>query len=302
MSQTLDEFDQPTPTSISYCHKISSEEFDLQSAQTTKDALHDLMKHLEQRPQEFYDIIRRKKADSLQVLQFVKVKVMNKFKDRYLEKYFPEEQCRQELDSLKTQMASAFDYAQEGKKTGVRFSKRLAEKKQIQQPLCTSTPRNPASMPPPPPPPPPIMYAKNNEEISPVMNQSRMKQPVNSEVATPSGTFQHEVKMIQSIRSVQARRRLHDRNSNVDSEEFKRPRLRVHSIEQGDLKAAKNKLKKRKIPVPEKENQAVGCKRQDTFTMFNTKLLEKFKNARSSPGDVSPSGRIDVSDSGFESP
>ena len=29
----------------------------------------------------------------------------------------------------------------------------------------------------------------------------RMKQPVNSEVATPSGTFQHEVKMIQSIRS-----------------------------------------------------------------------------------------------------
>ena len=172
----------------------------------------------------------------------------------------------------------------------------------------------------------------------------RMKQPVNSEVATPSGTFQHEVKMIQSIRSVQARRRLHDRNSNVDrcvsslhyfsdlllcpkrstfsytctvfwrrrqlrgtwlparitlershscdsrlapprhcvlarlnemneirfmlhwrherwhvllffilflfcfdSEELKRPRLRVHSIEQGDLKAAKNKLKKRKI-------------------------------------------------------
>lgn len=54
--------------------------------------------------------------------------------------------------------------------------------------------------------------------------------------------------------------------------------------------------------VPEKENQAVGFKRQDTFTMFNTKLLEKFKNARSSPGDVSPSGRIDVSDSGFESP
>ena len=173
----------------------------------------------------------------------------------------------------------------------------------------------------------------------------RMKQPVNSEVATPSGTFQHEIKMIQSIRSVQARRRLHDRNSNVDrfvsslhylsdlflyaqrgllfpapapffkggrqlwgtwllaritlkgslpcdsrlapprhcvlarlnemneirfmlhwrherwhvllffilflfcfdSEELKRPRLRVHSIEQGDLKAAKNKLKKRKI-------------------------------------------------------
>lgn len=52
-------------------------------------------------------------------------------------------------------------FLSEGKKTGVRFSKRLAEKKQIQQPLCTSTPRNPASMPPPPPPPPPIMVSLN---------------------------------------------------------------------------------------------------------------------------------------------
>ena len=44
----------------------------------------------------------------------------------------------------------------------------------------------------------------------------RMKQSIKSEVATPSGTFQHEVELIQSIRSVQARRRLHDRNANVD--------------------------------------------------------------------------------------
>lgn len=115
MSQILDEFDQPTPVAISHCRKISSEDFDRESAETTKEALHDLMKHLEQRPQEFYDILRRKKADNLEMFQFVKVKVLKKFKDRYLENYFPEEQCRRDLDNLKQQIASAFDYSQ-GKK------------------------------------------------------------------------------------------------------------------------------------------------------------------------------------------
>lgn len=300
MSQILDEFDQPTPVAISHCRKISSEDFDRESAETTKEALHDLMKHLEQRPQEFYDILRRKKADNLEMFQFVKVKVLKKFKDRYLENYFPEEQCRRDLDNLKQQIVSAFDYSQEGKNTGVRFSKRLAEKPCIQQPLCTSTPRNPASMPPPPPPPPPILSVNNGEEISPVVNQARLKPSVNGEAATPTGTFQHELKLIQSIRSVQPRRRLHERNAVNKSEELKRPRL--HLIEQGDLKAAKSKLKNGKMRASQKENQIACSSEEDTFSMFNTKLLEKFKNARNSPGSYSPSGQINVSDSGFDSP
>ena len=112
MSQIIDEFDQPSPATVSFCHKISSEDFDLHSAQTTKDALHELMNHLEERPEEFYQILRRRKADSLKMFQFLKVKVLNKFKDQYLEKYFPDDLCKEELDKMKKEMASAFDYAQ----------------------------------------------------------------------------------------------------------------------------------------------------------------------------------------------
>lgn len=70
------------------------------------------MAHLEEQPDKFYKILRQKKADKLKLLQLIKVKTLSKFKDDYLEKYFPEDQCREELENLKREMASAFDYAQ----------------------------------------------------------------------------------------------------------------------------------------------------------------------------------------------
>lgn len=308
MSQIIDEFDQPSPATVSFCHKISSEDFDLHSAQTTKDALHELMNHLEQRPDEFYQILRRRKAENLKMFQFLKVKVLNKFKDQYLEKYFPDDLCKEELDKMKKEMASAFDYAQDGKKTGVRFSKRLAEK-HIQPPLSTSTPKKHASVPPPPPPPPPLpamTVISSNDIISPVLSDARSKPSGDgAAAATPSGTFQHEVKLIQSIRGVQARRKLHDKSTTSEkyalktSGNLKKPCLR--SIEKVDIEAAKSSLKSRNTRSPRKENRK-PYNEQDGFSMFNTKLLEKFKNARSPHNDDSPSGKITVNDSGFESP
>ena len=112
MSQIIEEFDQPSPVTVNYCHQIRSEDFDLHSAQTTNDALRELMEHLEEQPEKYYQIIRKKKADNLKMFQFLKVRVLNKFKDQYLEKHFPDDQCRKELDKLKKDMASAFDYAQ----------------------------------------------------------------------------------------------------------------------------------------------------------------------------------------------
>ena len=112
MSQILEEFDQPSPSPVTYCQKIPMADVDTQSAKTTKEALHSLMAHLEEQPDKFYKILRQKKADKLKLLQLIKVKTLSKFKDDYLEKYFPEDQCREELENLKREMASAFDYAQ----------------------------------------------------------------------------------------------------------------------------------------------------------------------------------------------
>lgn len=112
MAEILGEFDQPSPSPVGFCEQIPLEEYDQRSAQTTQTALHGLMHHLDANPEEYYKIIRRKKADNLKLLQFVKVKVMNKLQDDYLLKYFPEQQCQEELESLKREMASAYDYAQ----------------------------------------------------------------------------------------------------------------------------------------------------------------------------------------------
>ena len=112
MAEILEEFDQPSPCTVGFCQQIPLEDYDQRSAHTTQAALHELLDHLDSNPEEFYKILRRKKADNLKLLQFVKVKVMNTLQDDYLKKYFPEEQCQRELESLKREMASAYDYAQ----------------------------------------------------------------------------------------------------------------------------------------------------------------------------------------------
>ena len=112
MAEFLEEFDQPSPLPVSFCQQIPSEEFDQRSAQNTKDALQALIDHIEGKPEELYKIIRRKKADNLKLFQFLKVKVLNKLQDDYLEKYFPEDQCKEELQNLTREMESAFNYAQ----------------------------------------------------------------------------------------------------------------------------------------------------------------------------------------------
>ena len=112
MAEILEEFDQPSPLPVAFCQKIPFEEYDQHSAKTTRAALQELMNHLDSNPDEYYKIVRRKKADNLKLLQFMKVKVMNKLQDGYLEKYFPPEQCQEDLENLKHEMASAYDYAQ----------------------------------------------------------------------------------------------------------------------------------------------------------------------------------------------
>ena len=112
MAEIFDEYDQPSPCSVGFCQQIPIQDFDELSAHSTQAALHGLIDHLESNPEEFYKIIRRKKADNLKMFRFVQVKVMNKLQDGYLEKCFPDEQCQEELENLKREMAFAYDYQQ----------------------------------------------------------------------------------------------------------------------------------------------------------------------------------------------
>ena len=73
MAEILEEFDQLPPCTVGFCQQMPLEDYDERSAETTKDALHELLDHLDSNPKEFYKILRRKKADNLNLLQFVKV-------------------------------------------------------------------------------------------------------------------------------------------------------------------------------------------------------------------------------------
>ena len=112
MAEIFNEFDEPSPNPAVYCQRILREEFDQRSARNTQAELDSLLNYLEGNPKEFYKILRKRKADNLNLFELIKVKLLNRLQDNYLEKYFSEEDCQKELDNLKKDMASAFNYGQ----------------------------------------------------------------------------------------------------------------------------------------------------------------------------------------------
>lgn len=114
MAEILDEFDPAcAPCDKRYCDRLSVDEFEKQSADTTEEELQKLMNFLKDNPQSYYNVARKKKLDQLDVLSFAKVKVMSAIKgDNYLKMYFPSEKCKESMDLLQEQMVSAYNYAQ----------------------------------------------------------------------------------------------------------------------------------------------------------------------------------------------
>ena len=113
MASLVSEFSVPSARPAAFCQRISSEEFENQSAETTENELVELMKYLEHNPRIYYEMLRKKKSDNLGMLELLKVKVMTAFQgNEYLENYFPENECKGELEVLKGEMISAYDYGQ----------------------------------------------------------------------------------------------------------------------------------------------------------------------------------------------
>ena len=108
MAGVFKEFDEPSPSITGFCKRLRPAESDRQSAQTTREALSELIDNLES----YFRILRSKKEASLNLVDFVKVKVMSRLQDNYLQNCFPEEECKIDLERLKKGMIQAYDYAQ----------------------------------------------------------------------------------------------------------------------------------------------------------------------------------------------
>ena len=61
MAGVLDQFDEATPLRRTYCSRVSAEEFETQAYNYTESALADLIDHLNENPDEYGKILRKKK-------------------------------------------------------------------------------------------------------------------------------------------------------------------------------------------------------------------------------------------------
>ena len=80
MAGVLDEFDDATPLRGTFCSRLSVEEYEEEASSCTKQALTELMDHLDENPQEFKSVLRKRKRDGEQeesgMWEFVKVAIL----------------------------------------------------------------------------------------------------------------------------------------------------------------------------------------------------------------------------------
>ena len=63
MAGVLGEFDEATPLRSSYCSRLTEEQYQDQAALSTEKALKDLIDHLQDNPEEYRKIVRKKKRE-----------------------------------------------------------------------------------------------------------------------------------------------------------------------------------------------------------------------------------------------
>ena len=76
MAGILDEFDDATPMRNKYCSTLTLEEYEEQSANSTEEALAELIAHLENNPQQYKNVLKARKRDEAEeagVLSYIKV-------------------------------------------------------------------------------------------------------------------------------------------------------------------------------------------------------------------------------------
>lgn len=73
MAECFDEFDDATPLRNTFCTRLSLQEYEDQTANTTEEAIAQLMAHLDCNPQEYRKVLQAKKRDEANIFSYIKV-------------------------------------------------------------------------------------------------------------------------------------------------------------------------------------------------------------------------------------
>ncbi|KAJ6659076.1 hypothetical protein lerEdw1_019379 [Lerista edwardsae] len=113
--ESLEEFDNEYPLSISYCERISPQDFEKQALSYTHKSLQDLFLQMEQNPRICEKLLRRKKqeeAEEAGLLQYLKAKIFSMLQgDLNYANELGEMEMAEKVMQLKQEMEKASSYA-----------------------------------------------------------------------------------------------------------------------------------------------------------------------------------------------
>eukprot|EP00794_Sanderia_malayensis_P014196 gene14196-15677_t len=132
MAEMFGPYDPASPCLTTVCKRISKEEYDKQASEATESAIAELIQYLEYNPTAYHNVLRKRKREEQEnagVLSWMKVKMLSTiFGVEYVEK-IDEDEARAKISSLKKEMISAYDYSEDARGSGKRFSQRIAQKR-----------------------------------------------------------------------------------------------------------------------------------------------------------------------------
>ncbi|XP_028566492.2 uncharacterized protein LOC114586834 isoform X1 [Podarcis muralis] len=111
MMETLGEFDNESPLYVSFCKRISPEDFEKQSLTYTQKSLQDLYAKMEQNPGICESIVRKRKqleSEEAGMASYLKAKISSLFKHS---NSMEMEEIQEEVEQLKREMQKASNYA-----------------------------------------------------------------------------------------------------------------------------------------------------------------------------------------------
>jgi len=322
MAEMMGPFDPASPCLTTFCKRISKEDFEKQASDYTQDALAELLQYLEYNPTAYHNILRKRKredAESGGIFSYLKAKMLTTmFGDEYLER-LDQKEAKQKMAKLKDDIRSSYDYAEEAKGSGKRFSRRIANRCQLQKesndnvaknlefelgssnqpkslPKNTATtisgqnqtiflpepPPPPQVLPPPPPPPPPPPLCAH------VPGHGGSKD-ANQE----DKLLQLQTKMKKSDGPVT---RSHVNKSRVGSGQSESAADQLlASLKDPNTRAALRPIGNSELTPCERRQKAANVDKENEFSLFNHQLITKFQNARSPKSPIDSQYLSDVS-------
>ncbi|XP_028681166.1 uncharacterized protein LOC114669174 [Erpetoichthys calabaricus] len=286
--ETMEEFDKECPMLKTFCKQLTEDEFEDQTLTYTEQALIDLFHTMDENPELYERVIRRRKQDELE-----KSGAGNCLKAKFFLAVEGQlnrcnavgsKELRERVGHLKEDMKKVYCYAKEAKCSAKRKSIRVAERREKAEASRENVHHQklPVAPPPPPPPPPPSTV------YTPLKDHTNFRKTHIQMLSTPD--------LLDSYGLSRLKQQTKSKKERTVPAECTQERchLTIHS----ELLAT-NPLKRLKatgidrspggtpVNTPKKPSVKETMENSPT-SAFNTALLTKFQNVRSPFGETVP--------------